>query len=82
MLDAAETPLDLEHAVDVASAMESTLEAVARKQTHTALLSLFLDDLMLEGLGSRERTLLAHRIRLDVEQNGVDFSLVHNEEQL
>ena len=44
MLEAAENPLDLEHAADVVIAMESTLEGVARKQTHTLLLSLFLDD--------------------------------------
>ena len=31
---------------------------------------------LFEGLGSRERTLLAQRIRLDVLENGVDLALV------
>ena len=31
---------------------------------------------LFEGLGSRERTLLANRIRRDVFENGVDLALV------
>ena len=31
---------------------------------------------LFEGLGSRVRTLLAQRIRLDVLENGVDLALV------
>ena len=37
---------------------------------------------LFQSLDANRRRLLGERIRLDIEQNGIDFSLVYNEEQL